>query len=299
MSEQFPGAAAKSKLSGDTLIPPFPDPPGAPHQEKSQQNSQNTPPIRRIFVVLPAYNEEENLGPLLDGIAQTMAEEGLAYQVILVDDGSQDGTVAIALARQDQMPIRIERHPQNQGLGRTIADGLRLAVAEASPQDIIITMDADNTHPPGLMGAMIRSVREGRDLVVASRYQPGARVLGVPRMRRFFSWTASRLFRLVFPIPGVWDYTCGYRAYRASLLQEAFRRYGDGLVSEAGFACMVELLLKLHKLGAICGEVPLVLRYDRKAGRSKMHVGRTIRRTLRLLLRHRFSRMKSSPIAPS
>jgi len=265
---------------------------GTPPQDFFLQNSRSIPPARRIFVVLPAYNEEENLGPLLDGIAQTMAEEGFSYQVILVDDGSQDGTVALALARQDQMPIRIERHLQNQGLGRTITDGLRLAAAEADGQDIIITLDADNTHPPGLMGAMIRSIREGRDLVIASRYQPGARVLGVPRMRRFFSWAASRLFRLVFPIPGVWDYTCGYRAYRASLLQEAFRRYGDPWVSEAGFACMVEILLKLHKLGAICGETPLILRYDRKAGRSKMRVGQTIRRTLRLLLRHRFGRAK-------
>ncbi len=292
MSTSIPGDNAQAILSGGVSGIQSPTPGGPKTQEISPQNNHKIPPIRRIFVVLPAYNEEENLGPLLDGIAQTMAEEALAYQVILVDDGSQDGTVAIGLTRQDRMPIRIERHPQNQGLGRTIADGLRLAAAEASPQDIIITLDADNTHPPGLMGAMIRSVREGRDLVIASRYQPGARVLGVPRMRRFFSWAASRLFRLVFPIPGVWDYTCGYRAYRACLLQEAFRRYGDQLVSEAGFACMVELLLKLHKLGAICGEVPLVLRYDRKAGRSKMRIGRTISRTLRLLLRHRLGRAK-------
>ncbi|MCS7306461.1 MAG: glycosyltransferase [Thermoguttaceae bacterium] len=298
MSQVSPeGKSSPRNWSGET--PPE-------NREKEPQLAYSTaksgtisPPIRRIFVVLPAYNEEENLGPLLDGIAQTMAEENFPYQVILVDDGSQDGTVAIALARQDQMPIRIERHPQNQGLGRTIADGLRLAAADAAPQDIIITMDADNTHPPGLMGAMIRAVREGRDLVIASRYQPGARVLGVPRIRRFFSWAASRLFRLVFPIPSVWDYTCGYRAYRAALLQEAFGRYGDGLVSEAGFACMVELLLKLHKLGAICGEVPLILRYDRKAGRSKMQVGRTIGRTLRLLVRHRFCRFKSPGIAYS
>lgn len=247
---------------------------------------------RRIFVVLPAYNEEENLGPLLDEIAQTMREEDFRYQVILVDDGSQDGTVAIALARKDQMPIHIERHPANQGLGRTIADGLRLAVEEASAGDFIITLDADNTHPPGLMGAMVRGLREGRDVVIASRYQSGARVLGVPPLRRLMSWGASWLFRLVFPIPGVRDYTCGYRAYRASVLQEAFRRYGEKLVSEAGFACMVEILLKLHKLGAIYGEVPLVLHYERKAGRSKMRIGRTVGHTLRLLLRYRFGRGK-------
>ncbi len=250
------------------------------------------PPVspRRVFVVLPAYNEEQALGPLLDGIAEAMAEERFAYQVVVVDDGSRDATLAIAQARSGAMPLRIERHEVNQGLGRTIGDGFRVAAAECDERDVVVALDADNTHPPGLIGAMVRRIREGNDVVIASRYQPGGRVLGVPPLRRFLSWGAGLLFRLTFPIPGVKDYTCGFRAYRGALLKEAFRRYGDQFVSETGFQCMVDILLKLHRLGAICGEVPLVLRYDRKAGASKMKVGSTVLRTLGLMLRRRFGR---------
>lgn len=243
---------------------------------------------RKIYVVLPAYNEQENLGPLLDGIAEAMAEEGFDYQVIVVDDGSRDDTLAVAQARAKNMPLRIERHEVNQGLGPTIRDGLAAAAKSCHGRDIVVALDADNTHPPGLIGAMVRRVREGNDVVIASRYQPGARVLGVPPVRRLLSWGAGTLFRMVFPIPGVKDYTCGYRAYRGEFLQGAFERYGDRFVSEAGFQCMVDILLKLHRLGAICCEVPLVLRYDLKGGVSKMKVGRTVLRTLGLMVRRRF-----------
>ena len=248
------------------------------------------PAIRKLFVVLPAFNEAENLGPLLDGIAQTMAEEGFSFQVIVVDDGSRDDTLAVVEARAEQMPLRIERHEVNQGLGATIRDGLRAAADACRERDIVVALDADNTHPPGLIGSMVRRIREGNDVVIASRYQPGARVMGVPGFRRFLSWGAGMLFRITFPIPGVKDYTCGYRAYRGGLLKAAFRQHGEEFVSEAGFQCMVDILLKLHKMGAICCEVPLVLRYDLKGGASKMNVGQTVLRTLGLIFRRRFGR---------
>jgi dolichol-phosphate mannosyltransferase len=247
-------------------------------------------PGRKVYVVLPAFNEEENLGPLLESLAQNMPEEGFAYEVIVVDDGSGDGTIRVAEAHAERMPLRIERHEVNQGLGWTIRDGLRAATLACRDHDVVVAMDADNTHPPGLIGSMVRCVREGNDVVIASRFQPGARVLGVPLVRRWLSWGASLLFRMVFPIPNVRDYTCGYRAYRGAVLKAAFQHYGDQFVSESGFQCMVDILLKLQRLGVICREVPLVLRYDLKGGASKMKVGRTILRTLGLLVRRRLGR---------
>lgn len=256
----------------------------------AERSPQQPPAARSVFVVLPAFNEAENLGPLLDGIAQTMLEEGLAYRVVLVDDGSRDDTMVVAQSRAESMPLSIVRHEVNQGLGATIRDGLREAAELCGDRDIVVALDADNTHPPGLIGAMVRRIREGNDVVIASRYRPGARVLGVPGFRRFLSWGAGVLFRIAFPIPGVKDYTCGYRAYRGALLKAAFRQHGEGLVSEAGFQCMVDILLKLHRMGAICCEVPLVLRYDLKGGASKMKVGQTVFRTLGLILRRRLGR---------
>jgi dolichol-phosphate mannosyltransferase len=94
---------------------------------------------------------------------------------------------------------------------------------------------------------------------------------------------------MVYPITNIRDYSCGYRAYRAALLKKAIRAYGQQLFQSEGFSCMVGILLKLHKLDAICGEVPIILCYDRKEGVSKMRVSRTVWNTLRVLLRERFS----------
>jgi dolichol-phosphate mannosyltransferase len=137
--------------------------------------------------------------------------------------------------------------------------------------------------------SMIRNIAEGRDVVTASRYQPGSVTRGVPLFRRFLSRGMSVLFRSIYPIPGVRDYSCGYRAYRASMLKQLFQAEGEVLFASDGFSCMVRILLKLHKQGAICGEVPMVLRYDEKAGASKMAIGSTVARTLSVLLSERFS----------
>jgi dolichol-phosphate mannosyltransferase len=96
------------------------------------------------------------------------------------------------------------------------------------------------------------------------------------------------------PIPGVRDYTCGFRAYRASVLGASIEHYGDRFVTEKGFSCMVDVLLKLRRLrinGAriVMGEAPMVLRYDLKGGVSKMRVLRTIRQTLSLVVRRFFT----------
>jgi dolichol-phosphate mannosyltransferase len=93
----------------------------------------------------------------------------------------------------------------------------------------------------------------------------------------------------VYPIAGVRDYSSGYRAYNAGFLQDAVRRGSGALFAQEGFECMAAILIRLHKAGARFDEVPLILRYDRKRGRSKMRVFRTVRRSLSLLIRERFS----------
>ena len=110
-----------------------------------------------------------------------------------------------------------------------------------------------------------------------------------PGFRRALSRGAAGLFRLALPLDGVHDFTSGYRAYRVSLLRRASGHYGERLVEEQGFACMVELLLKLRHCRPVVVEVPLVLRYDRKQGASKLRLRRTILQYLRLLLRDRLA----------
>ena len=90
------------------------------------------------------------------------------------------------------------------------------------------------------------------------------------------------------PLPGIRDYTCGYRAYKYEPLRETIDFYGDEFVSEQGFSCMVDVLLKMRRFKFAMGEVPLILRYDLKEGESKMPVGNTIVKTLKLFLHRRF-----------
>ena len=242
---------------------------------------------RCVHVVLPAFNEAACIGRLLEHLDDDLGDAGQPYTITLIDDGSSDGTSEVARLHGRQLPLTIIRHEHNQGLGATLRDGLVAAAQQAAPRDIIVTMDADDTHTPGLILRMTRMIHEGHDVVIASRYQPGSRTIGVPTHRRALSWLGSLLFRIVFPIRGVRDFTCGYRAYRAEVIQQALRQYGDSFLDQDGFQCMVDVLLKLRRMHLIFGEVPFILRYDIKEGASKMNVGRTIRRTLALMLRRR------------
>ncbi len=248
------------------------------------------PPSRRkAWIVLPAFNEQADLPRLLERIDLSLEEAGQRYEILIIDDGSTDSTAEIAEQWANKMPLQVRSHSTNMGLGATLRDGLEWACEMAQEDDVIITLDADNSHTPELIVRMIRAIREGHDVVIASRFRAGSRVRGVPFSRRILSWAARIMFTLVFPIQGVRDYTCGYRAYRASVLQDVTRLDPD-FFDQDGFQVMVDVLLKLRRdQGLVFGEVPLILRYDHKEGSSKMDVRQTALATIRLMIKRRLS----------
>ena len=247
-----------------------------------------------LWVLLPAYNEAANLVPLLEGLRTTLAEwPGGAppCRVVVVDDGSTDDSAGAARSVTG-LDLEVIVHDPNQGLGAAMRTGIEHVLAHGTDDDLLIALDADNTHPTQLMPGMVAKTRAGAGLVIASRFQPGAEIRGLDGFRTFVSQAASWLLRVLFP--GARDFTCGYRCYRVSLLRWGKARYGVHFLNQQGFAVMVDLLLKLRRKARRIEEVPLLLRYDLKQGASKMKVVQTAVTTLRLLGR----RFRGDPTGP-
>lgn len=229
-----------------------------------------------VRILLPAYNEEGALPRLLERLSDSAPAWGDEWTVTVIDDGSSDATASQAEAFASSMPLEVVRHGENQGLAAAFRTGLTHLCSTAEPDDVVLTMDADNTHDPVLIARMLDEVRQGSDIVIASRFVPGAKELGLSFRRKVLSRGARLVLAALFPMAGVKDYTCGYRAVRAGLLQGALAKYGDGFITATTFAATAEILLKLRSFAPRVSEVPLELHYERKEGASKMRVMRTV-----------------------
>ena len=147
-------------------------------------------------------------------------------------------------------------------------------------------MDCDNTHNPKYVLDMLEKI-DTADVVIASRYQKGAEVKGVARYRLLTSEGARLVYSALLGVKNVRDYTCGYRLYTKEILEKCYGRFGDSMIEESGFTCMAEVLYKLYCTGAVFAEIPFELRYDLKAGDSKMKVVKTAVNSIKLAFRLR------------
>jgi len=231
--------------------------------------------------LLPAYNEAQNLPALLADLDAVTHAQPL--RVVVVDDGSQDGTGEVVRSWSGPSRPIVVVHEENRGLGAALRTGVEAILDRCGRNDVIVTMDADGSHRPHQIPGMVEEIRRGADVVIASRYRRGSRVTGVPPVRRLSSLCARLLLSVLFPVEGVRDYTCGYRAYRADILRRAQERYGPRWISSTGFAATAELLLTLRPLRPTVREIPIDLRYDLKRGASKMVPNRAVREHLAMI----------------
>lgn len=241
-----------------------------------------------IYILLPAYNEEDALQPLMQKIDRTMENSGLEYHVIVVNDGSADGTKAILDELKHSYPLEVIANKYNRGLGETIRNGMEYIAEVANAEDIIVRMDCDDTHDPKYIPEMVREVRNGYEVVIASRYQDGGGQLGLDRYRRAISRIANLLFKMAFPIKGIKEYTCGFRAYKVSLIQDALEIFGNKFIDlkGLGFTGTLEKLIKCRMMGAKITEIPFVLRYDQKLSSSKVVTSITTLGCFILIIKH-------------
>jgi len=244
-------------------------------------------PVRNLFIGLPAFNEEIALPRLLGKIAGLREASGLEITTLVYNDGSTDRTAEIARDWQARMPLVLLGTAANGGLGAGLRALVRHACDNGAPDDVLVVMDCDDSHDPSQIPQIIARLESGDDLVIASRFRRGASAVRVPALRHVTAYGAMILFKTIHPLRSVLDYTCGYRAYRVGLLQRGLQVFGPSLVSEPGFSCMAELLLKLNRLKPRISEVPLMLRYDLKPTASKVEPGRYITRLLWLMVKWR------------
>src|ERR687886_2074560 len=218
----------------------------------------------RVAVVLPMYDEAENVAPLLARLADVRAASRLDLIAFAVDDGSRDATRArLAEASTRYAFLRYVWHPKNRGLASALRTGIAAALAERQPPvDAIACMDADLTHAPEDLPRLLEPIAAGRaDFVLGSRYVPGGGMRDVPRARRAISIVGNRVGRQLLGISAC-DMTSGYRVARAAVYR-AIR------LEEDGFGIQLEGTVKAHRAGFRVAEVPITLGV-RKNGYSKM-----------------------------
>lgn len=236
------------------------------------------------FIVLPCFNEERNVKPLIYSIDQVLSLH-TNYKIIAVNDGSLDRTAEILKDLSDEYPIELLQHTTNMGLGAALRTGLLAAAEEALDDDVIVTMDSDNTHDPKDVLGMLDAA-SCADIIVGSRYVKGGVQRNVPAHRVVLSRAINLMVGTVFQLRSK-DNTSGFRCYRASLLKKICKKYGSHVIESRGFVSSFELLVKAVYSGGTVTEVPIYLDYGKKGGASKMRLFSTVSGYLVLLIRHR------------
>ena len=214
------------------------------------------------WLILPTYNEAENIEPLVRAALPQLESTGLEHTVLIVDDNSPDGTGEIAdrLAAETER-VRVLHRPHKEGLGRAYLAGFEVALAEGA--ELILEMDSDFSHDPADLPRLIAATGAA-DLVLGSRYVPGGGVLDWGIVRRALSRGGSAYARLLLGVP-VRDLTGGFKCFHRRVL-ETIDLKG---VHADGYGFQIELTSRAVRAGFTVTEVPITFR-ERRVGRSKM-----------------------------
>ena len=213
----------------------------------------------RTVVVLPTYNERDNVRDLLSAVRDTVP----AADVLVIDDNSPDGTAELVEATAaDLGQIKLVVRPRKRGLGTAYREGFTVALDEG--YDIIVSMDVDWSHDPAVLPDLLGLIEGGADVAIGSRYVPGGATVDWPLHRRLLSRWGNRYTAFVLRL-GINDCTSGYRAYRAT----ALRAIEPATTTAEGYAFLTELVRRHERHGHTMAETPIVFA-DRRYGTSKM-----------------------------
>ena len=238
---------------------------------------------RGVIVVMPTYNERENLEPIASAILETLPEATL----LVVDDNSPDGTGALADTLASREPrLHVLHRPAKQGLGVAYRDGFRWALDRADSR-AVVQMDADFSHDPRDLPRMLAPLMSGSDLVIGTRYMRGGGTVGWPIRRQLISRAGTGFARIMLLLP-YRDLTGGFKAWRRELLEAIRLRESNA----SGYGFQIETTWWAHRRRAVVTQVPIIFR-ERVAGSSKMSGG-IVGEALRLVVRLRLDAIREA-----
>lgn len=243
------------------------------NKEKSEEKSG-----KKNLIIIPTYNEKDNIVPLIKKILDTVSDTG----IVVVDDDSPDGTAQEVrdFSEGYGAEITVIVRKGERGLGGAYKAGLLYGLEQG--YNVLITMDADHSHNPAHLPAILEAMKEN-DVVIGSRYIRDGGTINWRIRRILLSWLANRFARFILRLKGS-DLTSGFRAYRREMLENI----GLEHVKSNGYSYLVEMLFRVQQLTGKVGEVPIIF-YDRTMGKSKISKKEVYRGVL-TLLRLRFSR---------
>lgn len=237
-----------------------------------------------IYFLIPAYEEEGTLGLLLYKIRQVMREIRRDYLVVVLDDGSADGTAQVVEQYKRFLPVKLLRHAENRGFGpsldRLVREAARLS--RYPERDIAIVVEADFSNSPDAVPDMVREIEAGADVVIGARTHHDSRLDELPSGKRLGTRIVSTVLKGVMPLPKVSDYTSTFQAFRIGTLKRALDTHQEGLITSRDCAASVELLLRLGRLHPTFAEVPVRCRYDIRPRPSRYRWFRAVRDQLSL-----------------
>jgi dolichol-phosphate mannosyltransferase len=238
---------------------------------------------RGVWVVLPTYNERDNLEPIVSAILAALPEASL----LVVDDSSPDGTGQLADTIAAREPrVSVLHRPGKQGLGIAYRDGFRW-VLERPETRAVVQMDADFSHDPAALPRLLAQLMTNADLVLGTRYMRGGKTVGWPMARKLLSRGGTLFARTVLLLP-YRDLTGGFKAWRRELLDAIRLRETSG----SGYGFQIETTWWAHRRGARIVQVPITFR-ERVAGSSKM-TGGIVREAMLLVLKLRWGAIRDA-----
>ena len=239
-----------------------------------------------VYFLIPVYDEADSIPELSSTLNQALPDERKHF--VFVNDCSKDSTLEILNKSFESHQLTVINNTVNSGPGFSFNAGLEYILSiSKDDQDLIITLEGDNTSDPGILPVMHNLAKNWKfDLVLASVYSQGGGFSKTSIMRKLISFIANQLLRFIFGI-NVLTLSSFYRIYTISLIKKIKTRYGT-IISENGFICMLEILIKSIRLEGKIIEVPMVLKSDKRIGKSKMKIMKTSIRYIHFLLTRRF-----------